>query len=153
MKKYALALVLALVPTAAAFAQKPATEKPAAEKANADRPVAAAPAPRDTIRVGSMGELVPTPEMWFYEQERRRGDDPQLIVRANAQQRAADRHARIASLAWYGLSNSRPSVSPDPVQGDFAPRWTSGNYMPMRWNGGGPGPTIILQADRGVGRY
>ena len=101
-----------------------------------------------------MGELAPTAEMWFYEQERRRMEDPMFLVHAYAQARASERHARIAAMNWYGMSNARPQVSPDPIQGDFAPRWVANNYMPMQWIGtGGPRTTIIYEADRGAGRY
>ena len=37
----------------------------------------------------SSGEIQATPEMWFYDQERRRYEDPKTAVRANAEFRAA----------------------------------------------------------------
>ena len=98
MKKFALALVVGLLPTTMAFGQQP-SERPAPESPSAPY----------TGRMISPGE---TQEMWFYEQERRRSEDPQALVRANAQQRAAERHARLAAMAWFGMSNSRPKPIP-----------------------------------------
>lgn len=123
MKKLAIALVFALLP-AAAYSQQPA-----------DRTIPEPPTPaRDSLRAISPGE---TPEMWFYEQERRRADDPEAIVRANAQQRAAERRARLAAMAWFGMSNSRPQANPDPVHGPYSPRWVSNGYQPAEWIGVG----------------
>jgi hypothetical protein len=138
MKKFALALVVGLLPATVCFGQQPA------ERLATERPA------RDTGRMISPGE---TPEMWFYEQERRRSEDPQAIVIANAQQRAAERHARLAAMAWFGMSNSRPQANPDPVHGPYSPRWVSNGYQPAEWVGAGGSTTVILQADRGSSRY
>jgi hypothetical protein len=109
--------------------------------------------PGSKPRVESMSETSPTPEMWFYEQQRRQAEDPKAIVRANAQQKAAERRARLAAMDWFGFSNSRPNVSPDPIHGTFAPAWAGNSYDPSRWIGAGGGGVIILQADRSVLRY
>lgn len=137
MKRFALALVVGLLPSTLAFGQQPA------ERLAAESPV------RETGRMASPGE---TPEMWLYEQERRRSEDPQAIVRANAMQRAAERRARLAAMAWFGLSNSRPQANPDPVHGPYSPHWVSNGYQQAEWVGVG-GTTVILQADRGTSRY
>jgi hypothetical protein len=142
MKTFLFALSLNLLIVAAASAQKPATEK-------VDR---FAPLPRES-HVVSSSELTPTPEMWFYEQERRRWEDPQTLVRANAEERAAQRHARIAAMSWYGMSNSRPNVSPDPTDNPFAPHWRSNGYQPAEWVGGAGHSTIILEASRAGRTY
>jgi hypothetical protein len=139
MKKFALALVVGFLPTTMAFGQQPA-ERLAPEP----------PSARDTGRMISPGE---TQEMWFYEQERRRSEDPQAIVIANAQQRAAERHARLAAMAWFGMSNSRPQCNPDPVHGPYSAHWVSNGYQPAEWVGVGGTTTVILQADRGTSRY
>ena len=137
MRRFALALVVGLLPTTLAFGQQP-SERLAPES----------PA-RETGRMMSPGE---TQEMWFYEQQRRRSEDPQAIVRANAQQRAAERHARLAAMAWFGMSNSRPRANPDPVHGPYSAHWVSNGYQQAEWVGVG-GTTVILQADRGTSRY
>src|SRR3984893_6363654 len=96
MKKLLFVLSCNLIVVATASAQKPAAQK--SERVT--------PAWQEG-RVVSSGELTPTPEMWFYEQERRRWDDPQTLVRASAEERATQRHARIAAMAWYGSANLR----------------------------------------------
>lgn len=85
--------------------------------------------PSDT----SVGTLAPTPEMWFYEQERTRHDDVKLSIRRRAEQRGQERQARLASQKWYGISNSRPTVSPTPWFNGYSDHWGSNTYDPMRW--------------------
>ena len=100
----------------------------------------------------SPGQLTPTPEMWFYEQELRRYQDPKEAVRRKAEFRANQRDSRIATRRWFGLSNVRPQVSPDPFNGDYAPRWSSNNrYYPFRWQGYGA-PLVVWRVGRSV-RY
>jgi hypothetical protein len=143
MRKLLFALSLNLLVVAVAHAQDPMGQKTMRQKS--DR---VAPASHET-QVVSSGELTPTPEMWFYEQERRRWDDPQMIVRANAEERAAQRHARMSAMAWYGMSNARPTVSPDPIDNPFAPHWRSNGYQPAEWVGSTSHSTILLEANRG----
>jgi hypothetical protein len=78
-----------------------------------------------------------TPEMWLYMQQLQRHDDPELAVRRNAERRAAERHARIASRKWFGYSNVRPVASPTPVMGTYSPFWAGNDPNPQRWNGVG----------------
>jgi hypothetical protein len=79
----------------------------------------------------------PTPEMWFYEQERTRHDDPKLAVRRRAEFKAAQRSSRIASLHWYGMSNSRPTASTTPWFSTYSPTWASNSADPYSWNATG----------------
>lgn len=81
----------------------------------------------------SVGTLAPTPEMWFYEQERTRYDDVKLSIRRRAEQRGQERQARLASQKWYGISNSRPTVSPTGWMNGYSDHWGSNTYDPMRW--------------------
>jgi hypothetical protein len=47
-------------------------------------------------------------------------------------------------LKWYGFSNSRPRAGSDPVHGDYAPTWVSGNtYHPFQWSGPDSGAVIV----------
>jgi hypothetical protein len=146
MKRILFALAINAALVTAAHAQTSIADRPIT-----DKPIAVQPGWQS--RVISAGELTPTPEMWFYEQERKRWDDPEALVHAAAQQKAAERHERIAAMNWYGLSNSRPQASPDPVHGNYSPRWSSNGYMPSQWIGTAGGNTVILQADRGTSRY
>lgn len=81
----------------------------------------------------SVGTLAPTPEMWFYEQERTRHDDVKQSIRRRAEQRGQERQARLASQKWYGISNSRPTVSPTPWFNGYSAHWGSNTYDPLRW--------------------
>lgn len=54
----------------------------------------------------------PTPEMWFYVQELKSYNDPKQMVRRNAQLRADQRRARIATAQWLGISRQRPPSVP-----------------------------------------
>lgn len=81
----------------------------------------------------STASLSTTPEMWLYQQEQARHDDPQQAVRRKAELRAAERQSRIESMKWYGLSNSRPIVAPSPWFGTYGPSWSSNSVDPMRW--------------------
>lgn len=79
-----------------------------------------------------------TPELWLYEQERTRMDDPAQAVRRKAEIRGIQRAERLASLKWFGMSNTRPQyTNPTPALGGFgSPSWTSNSYDPSRWRPG-----------------
>jgi hypothetical protein len=91
--------------------------------------------------------VTPTPEMWFYEQELRRYEDPKLAVRRNAEMAAAQRAHRLAAMKWFGLSNSRPVASPVPFYSSYSPSWTGNSYDPYRWVGAGS-PAILIYSHR-----
>ena len=97
----------------------------------------------------TMGVLTPTPEMWFYEQERTRHDDPKMAIRRRAEQRGQQRQDRLASQKWHGISNSRPTVSPTPWFGDYSSYWGSNTYDSLRWRPTAA-PLVVLRpsADR-----
>ena len=93
----------------------------------------------------SSGELQPTPEMWFYEQEMREYKDPKNAVRANAEFAAKQRAARLAAMRWFGFSNSRPRVSADPVD-VYPPAWASNTPLqPNRWQATGGQPYYVAR--------
>ncbi len=109
------------------------------------------PSEKPTIFAGTIspGELTPTPDMWFYEQQMRLYQDPLLAVRRNAEIRAAQRQNRIESRRWFGFSNLRPSASSDPFHGDYSPHWTSNNHWyPSRWTGYGPAAIVLAPRTR-----
>jgi hypothetical protein len=95
--------------------------------------------------IGNNG-VTPTPEMWFYLQETRRYDDPQMAIRRNAEQRASERRSRLASRKWFGLSNQRPIANPTPTMGVYSPMWVASLWDPYRWAGVGY-PAMLLLAD------
>jgi hypothetical protein len=104
-----------------------------------DRAVRPAP-----TQEGSMAVVTPTPEMWFYDQERIRLDDPKMAVRRRAEQRAQHRQDRLASQQWYGISNSRPAVSATPEFGGYSPHWASNTYDSLRWRPAAA-PLVVLR--------
>jgi hypothetical protein len=70
--------------------------------------------------------------------------EARAAVRRMAEARNEQRLRRLASMRWFGLSNSRPQASPDLVNGDYAPRWISNTLgAPSQWSGGTQSPTVI----------
>lgn len=102
--------------------------------------------PQPTI-VASQSIIEPTSEMWFYEQERRDRLDPALALRRIAEAKAAQRRARLAAMKWFGYSNLRPTVSPDPVNGYYSPFWAGNNRLsPYMWSGYGHSTVVVRPA-------
>ncbi len=82
-----------------------------ANVAKAEPPKAAAKESSDSLTHHLwQQDLQATPEMWFYLQEKMRREDPQSILRRNAEFRAHQRRQRIAAKKAMGISSSRPSV-------------------------------------------
>ena len=79
----------------------------------------------------------PTPDMWLYLQQTQRADDPKMIVRRNAEFRAAQRRHRIAARKWFGYSNLRPAASHTPFTGTYSPTWIGNTRDPYQWSGFG----------------
>jgi hypothetical protein len=102
---------------------------------------------RDTLST-SQGTV--TPEMWLYEQERNRYEDPHSAVRRKAEQRAAQRADRLAAMKWYGQSNSRPLVAPTPFCDTYGAGWVSNTSNPYQWRAGG---TTLIVNRPGSGSY
>lgn len=96
---------------------------------------------RSKVNLGepSFSDLQPnmSPELWLYNQQMRRYDDPAQAVRRNAEQRAAQRTARLNSMRWFGYSNSRPQASGVPFMSVYSPVWTGNGYNPYEWVGAG----------------
>jgi hypothetical protein len=152
MKRLSIILSATIALTAGgAWAQKPegTTAKPGPE---ASRPEvkSAKGAPGGGYLALSPGEVQATPEMWFYEQAMREYLDPALAVRREAEARAQERHRRIESMRWFGMSNARPRAAVDPIHGDYSPYWTSNNtFYPYRWVGAGV-PWIVVRPNAGT---
>jgi hypothetical protein len=137
---------------APAPASAPLTSAPAAGMPviSAD-PVSTGSAARDAgespVRL-SVGTLSPTPEMWFYEQMRQDSNNPEMIVRRRSEQAAAERKARIASRAWYGVSLSRPSANVTPFTYQYSPSWTSNSRHPYAWVAPQVTAPVVIEARR-----
>lgn len=102
----------------------------------------------EALTQGSAVTVAPTPEMWFYEQERTRYDDPKLAVRRKAEARGQQRADRLAAMKWYGLDNSRPTAAPIPWMSSTSPYWGSNSYDPNRWR-----PWVGPVSPQGTSRY
>lgn len=117
-------------------------------------PIPAAPlapaATHTTIQL-SHGTLQPTPEMWFYEQARQDYNNPELQSRIRGERYAAERRARLASRAWYGVSNSRPMANVTPFMYYYSPSWGSNTNQPFLWNGRTAGTAVVVEARRTIG--
>jgi hypothetical protein len=59
--------------------------------------------------------------------------NPRAIVIGKAQARAAQREARLASMSWYGMSNSRPQAASTPFTSRYSPVWEMPGGKPYSW--------------------
>ena len=101
------------------------------DNAQAQKPAAKAEPPQRS----EVTTLSQTPEMWFYEQQLRRYEDPRAAVREKAEFRAHQRQQRLAALEWYGFSNSRPRANPTPWGSTYSPQWVGSGGQPFSWSG------------------
>ena len=91
----------------------------------------------------SFSQMTPTQAMWFYDQAQRQYNDPKQSVRRKAEFMADQRRRQIASMEWFGFSNSRPVVNPTPYTGTYSPMWVSNGAYPSQWSGSAPQTLII----------
>ena len=89
-------------------------------------------------QLASPGEALMTREARMHERNLLQSQAQAESVHRAAVARAEQRTRRLESQRWFGISNARPMVSPDPYNGDYSPGWVS-NYpfFPYRWVGGG----------------
>jgi hypothetical protein len=126
MKRLLTAALAVAVLSGSALAQKPTASK-IETKVERTEPSREPPS--------SLGEVSATPEMWLYEQQLHRHDNPKYAVREKAEFRARQREHRIAAMSWFGMSNLRPMANPDVMHGGYSPQWTGNHPNPMRWSG------------------
>ena len=55
------------------------------------------------------------------------------VVQQLAAMQAEQRSLRMASTAWYGMSNSRPTASVTPFAGRYSPVWEMPGGRPFSW--------------------
>jgi hypothetical protein len=103
---------------------------------------------RDLRRDQGPSAVSPTPEMWFYEQERTRYEDAKGAVRRKAEARASQRASRLASMKWYGMSNSRPVANTTPLFGTYSPMWVSNSADPNQWRT--VVPSVVVRQSNGL---
>ena len=71
-------------------------------------------------------------ETTYYPQPTYR-PDPRVLVHQKAQARAQQRQARLASMSWYGMSNSRPMAASTPFTSRYSPVWEMPGGRPFSW--------------------
>lgn len=111
-------------------------------EARGDQPTVKRTQPEPTI---SLGQMTPTPEMWFYAEQMRQHNDPHAMVRQKAEFERIQRQRRIAAQQWFGVSNARPTASITPFQSTYSPVWVGNSTNPMWWSGQG---TPVYSAGR-----
>lgn len=120
--------------------------------ASAQQPAANRRSPFDQDM--SLGQVAPTPDMWFYDQAMKMYRDPKVAVRRRAEFDADQRKYRLAAQRWFGFSNSRPTVSPTPYTGSYSPCWVSNSAFPFQWSGVNHHVVVVPQtAARGYGLW
>lgn len=124
----------------------PAPTEPVAAPPLTALPVTAAvptPPPAPVAATPSPGEGPSSAETQSYLRRTARDREQSESVYRAAVARAEQRTRRLESQRWFGISNARPMVSPDPYNGDYGPTWVSNNpYFPYRWVGGQAWNTI-----------
>lgn len=121
MKRSLLSMLLLGLAASVAHGQNPFD---AAPPATGGQPAAQA-SPSDLANPES-AEMYMMMKMW------EKYDDPKEAVRRKAEQKAANRRARLASQRWYGHSQSRPLVNPA-FGFSYANRWIGTGINPYQW--------------------
>ncbi len=99
--------------------------------------------PAGNQQAGLNNNMAQTEDMWFYMQELRRYDDPQVVIRRKAEKKADQRRHRLAAMKWYGYSQSRPSANPTPSMGVYSPMWVGNGADPYQWIGNAYVTTVL----------
>jgi hypothetical protein len=101
---------------------------------------------REEPSPSDLNEPSMTPEIWLFLQQQKRHDDPKQAVRRKAEQKSADRQARLAAMKWYGYSNLRPMASASPWMGTYSPYWAGNSWDPYQHVGIGS-PRVAVQVE------
>jgi hypothetical protein len=73
-------------------------------------------------------------QTWYRQPSGSLQSDARAIIQQKAQVRAAQRDARLASMSWYGMYNSRPTAAPTPFTSLYSPVWQQPGGRPFAWN-------------------
>jgi hypothetical protein len=83
-------------------------------------------------------------ESWYnYDKPTEYQPNPTAIIQQKAMIRAAKRQARMASMQWYGMSNSRPTAAAMPWSTMYSPAWQMPGGRPFAWYTSGR-PVYVL---------
>jgi hypothetical protein len=72
-------------------------------------------------------------QSWNREQQISNKLDARTIIQQKAQARAQQRQDRMASMAWYGMSASRPTGAATPFTSRSSPMWEMPGGQPLSW--------------------
>jgi hypothetical protein len=92
----------------------------------------AACAPITAQEFGTLTTEVEERDTTYYSQPSYRPNSL-AIVQEKAQARAYQRQARLASMSWYGMSNSRPQAASTPFTSRYSPVWEMPGGKPYSW--------------------
>jgi hypothetical protein len=104
----------------------------AAATVSAQEPVPAEPAPA-AAENGA----------WTYRPAVERGPS-YTLAQLKAQQRGAQRMARLDAMRWYGFSGSRPTASAMPYTTMYSPAWQMPGGRPYAWHVSHHRPVVII---------
>ena len=75
-----------------------------------------------------------TPEQsWYANQPSNYQLNARQIVQQKAMTRSALRQARLSSMSWYGMCNSRPMATATPFMSLYSPTWQMPGGRPFGW--------------------
>jgi hypothetical protein len=72
-------------------------------------------------------------QSWNREQKSTLHQESRAIVQQKAEARSAQRMDRMATSAWYGVSNSRPSATSTPFTARYGSVWEMPGGRPYSW--------------------
>ncbi len=84
-------------------------------------------------------------EGWYSQTTASNRPSPQAIIHQKAQARARQRMARLESMSWYGMSNSRPTAAGTPFTSLYSPTWQAPGGRPFAWYHGRRSSGVIFR--------
>jgi hypothetical protein len=87
--------------------------------------------PTQSTAYGATAEVEPRDDSWYREQSVK--PDTKTIIQQKAMVRGQQRADRMASMQWYGMSNSRPQAASTPFSTRYSPAWEMPGGKPYSW--------------------
>ena len=83
-------------------------------------------------------------QSWNREQKINTKSPAQAIIQQKAQVRAEQRQERMASMSWYGMSNSRPNAATTPFTSRYSSTWEMPGGRPYSWTPAWSRPNYVF---------
>jgi hypothetical protein len=83
-------------------------------------------------------------QSWNREQKSAAKLDARATFQQKAEQRAQQRQDRLATSAWYGISNSRPTGTATPFTARYGNVWEMPGNRPYSWTPTWARPTYVF---------